>query len=230
MKVLALNGSPRRAATAHVLDLFLEGVEEAGGEVELVRISKLDVKPCRGCFTCWTTTPGECIQKDDMTDMLPRLDEADVVVIGTPVYVDGMTGLMKNFLDRMIPLDNGKVVIRDGHCRHPRRSGRDSSKVVLVSVCGFHEMDNFDPLVMHVKALCKNMNAEYVGAVLRPYAWALSALPSRGIDVSDVVDAIRDAGRQLVEKGKFEDDTLKTISKELIPQDIVAQVISSQFR
>ncbi len=230
MKVLALNGSPRNAATAHVLGIFLEGMEEAGAEVELVRISKLDVKPCRGCFTCWTSTPGICVQKDDMADMLPKLDEADVIVLGTPVYVDGMTGIMKNFLDRMIPLDNGKVVIQDGHCRHPSRSGRDTIRIALVSVCGFHEMDNFDPVVMHTKALCKNMNAEFVGAVLRPYAWALTALPSRGIDVSDVLEAIRDAGRQLVKKGRFEEATLDAISRELIPKEIVAQVISSQFR
>lgn len=230
MKVLALNGSPRKAATAHVLGVFLEGVEDAGAEVESVHISKLNMKPCRGCFTCWTSTPGECIQKDDMEKMLPKIDAADALVLATPVYVDGMTGIMKNFLDRTIPLDSGKVIIRDDHCRHPSRSGKGMGKVALVSVCGFHEMDNFDPLVMHVKALCKNMNAEFVGAVLRPYAWALSALPSRGIDVSDVLDALRDAGRQLVEKGKFEEATLNTVSKELMPQEIVAQVISSQFR
>ena len=230
MKVLAINGSPRKAATAHVLGIFLEGVKEAGAEVELIRLAKLNVKPCRGCFTCWTNTPGECIQKDDMEKMLPKIDAADALVLATPVYVDGMTGIMKNFLDRAIPLDSGKVIIREGHCRHPSRSGGGMGKVALMSVCGFHEMDNFDPLVTHVKALCKNMNAEFVGAVLRPYAWALSALPERGIDVSDVVEAIRNAGRQLVENGKFEEATLATISRELIPQEIVAQLISSQFK
>ncbi|MDF1540609.1 MAG: flavodoxin family protein [Candidatus Thorarchaeota archaeon] len=93
MRVLALNGSPtsERGATFGVLFLFIKGMENAGADVELVHVSKLKVTPCRGCFTCWTKTPGECIQRDDMDELLPKFENADVIVYGTPVYVDGVT-------------------------------------------------------------------------------------------------------------------------------------------
>jgi len=232
MRVLALNGSPtsERGATFGVLSLFLKGMENAGAEVDLVHVSKLKVGPCRGCFTCWTKTPGECIQRDDMDDLLPKMDNADITVFATPVFVDGMTGQLKTVIDRSIPLDSGKVVLKDDHCRHPRRSGKEGGKVVLVSVCGFQEIDNFNPLVAHVKAICKNMGTEYVGAILRPYAWAFSHADQIGIDVSEIIDAVGDAGRQIIENGKFNDTTIETIQRQVLSKEIVAQIISSQFQ
>ena len=232
MRVLVLNGSPssERGATFGVLTPFLDGMKKAGADVEVVHVAKLKVNPCRGCFTCWTTTPGKCIHSDDMEDLLPKMDQADIFVFATPVYVDGMTGTLKTVIDRSIPLDSGKVVLKDGHCRHPRRSGNEGGKVALVSVCGFAEMDNFDPLVTHVKAICKNMGTEYAGAILRPYAWALSYADQFGVDVTDIIQAVEDAGQQLVTDGKMKEATLKTIQREVLSQEMVAQVISSQFQ
>ena len=76
MHVLALNGSPNseRGATYGVLSLFIKGMEHAGAKVDLVHVNKLNVNPYRGCFNCWTKTPGECIQHDDMDGPHNRLD------------------------------------------------------------------------------------------------------------------------------------------------------------
>ncbi len=78
MKVLAINSSPLmgKGNTAVILDPFLEGMREAGAEVELLYTKKLDIKPCQGDFICWTKTPGECHQKDDMEWVRPRMAEA----------------------------------------------------------------------------------------------------------------------------------------------------------
>ena len=158
MKVIAINSSPMmgNGNTALVLDPFLEGVREAGAEVELFYTKTLDINPCQGEFNCWLKTPGRCFQQDDMQMLLPKLASADVLVLATPVYVDGITGPMKNLLDRIIPLAEPFFELRDGHCRHPGREGSSSAKVVLVSNCGFWELDNFDPLLVHMQAICKN--------------------------------------------------------------------------
>ncbi|MHA1959005.1 MAG: flavodoxin family protein [Candidatus Thorarchaeota archaeon] len=232
MDVLVFNSSPRkqRGATAGILQYFLKGVQEAGGNVELIYVNDLEIKPCRGCYTCWTKTPGKCVQSDDMEPILPKLDAADAVVLATPVYVDGMTGTMKVLLDRFIPLSSGKVELVDGHCRHPSRSGKTGDKLVLLSVCGFAEMDNFDSLVTHVTAMSKNMHREFVGAVLRPYAWALNMPERIGIEIEDIIQALEEAGRQLVEEGGFDPETLATISKDLLPKEAIAQMISSGFQ
>jgi len=151
MKVLAFNCSPNmeKSNTALILNPFLEGMKEEGAEVELFYVRRLKINPCLGEFSCWFKTPGECIHDDDMKILYPKIKEADIIVFGTPVYVDGMPGPMKNLIDRLIPLLQPYIEIRDGHCRHPRREGQKRAKLVLVANCGFWEMDNFNPLVIH---------------------------------------------------------------------------------
>ncbi len=232
MKVLAFNSSPNmgKGATASILDPFLEGMKEAGAEVEVVYVSKLNIKPCIGCYACWLKTPGKCVHNDDMKSVLSKLQGVDVLVLATPVYVDGMTGTMKVMIDRFIPVGEPFIEIRDGHCRHPGRDGGGTGKLVLVSVCGFHEIDNFDPLLVHAKAMCKNMGAEFAGALLRPHGAAIPFIKQMGLPVDDVFEAAREAGRQLVQDGKIADEVLATVSRELVPRDAYVQTANAFFK
>ncbi|UCD45341.1 MAG: flavodoxin family protein [Candidatus Bathyarchaeota archaeon] len=231
MKVLVINSSPHfdKGTTGGILAPFMEGMESAGVEVEILYASRLDVKPCLGCLKCWDTSPGKCIQDDDMQDLLPKIADADVLVLATPVYVDGMTAPMKAIIDRMVPLIHGTFEIRDDHCRHPIREGVKRGKLVLVSPCGFTEMDNFDPLVAHVKAICKNMSREYAGALLRPYGWYFPVLARRGLPVERVLDACRKAGAQLILDGRFSEDVLREVSADLVPRDEVVEQMRSHY-
>jgi multimeric flavodoxin WrbA len=213
MNILAIDGSPRGAGgiTALVLKPFLEGL----GGAELIHTKDLDIRPCRGDFVCWYRTPGECHQDDDMRAVLERIAAADVLMLATPLYVDGMSGPLKNLLDRMIPLLEPEFVLRDGHCRHPLREGVRAGKLVLVSSCGFHELDNFDPLLVHVRAACETMSRDFAGALLRPHGWVLRYLLKRG-EAQDVLDAARRAGEEFAEKGVMSAETLAAVSRELV--------------
>ncbi|MFQ6101820.1 MAG: flavodoxin family protein [Anaerolineae bacterium] len=232
MKVLAVNCSPRmdKGNTALILGPFLEGMREAGAEVELFYTQKLKINPCRGGLSCWLKTPGECFQRDDMQMLYPKLCEADIWVFATPVYVDGVSGPMKNLLDRMIPLLQPFFELRDGHSRHPLREGAKHGKVVLVSNCGLWEMDNFDPLLVHVKAACKNTGREFAGALLRPHGPALWRMVRRGMPVDDVFEATKEAGRQLVEEGRISPEALKSVSRELMPREMYIQTLNQRFQ
>ncbi len=232
MKVLAFNSSPMmgKGNTALILNPFLEGMREAGAEVELFYTKKLKINPCQGEFNCWLKTPGKCWQKDDMDMLRPKMGEADVWVLATPLYVDGMTGPMKNLIDRIIPLVQPFFELRDDHIRHPAREGSNRGKMVLVSNCGFWEMDNFDALLVHVKALCKNGNREFAGALLRPHGGALRPMLEIGGLVEDVVEAAREAGRQLVRDGKISTETLNTVSRELMSREDYIQVANQNFQ
>ena len=231
MKVLTLNGSPHTKNGAHVtmLRYLEEGLREAGAEVTRQDVYRLDIKPCLGCFSCWTTSPGKCVQDDDMQSLLPEVAQSDLLVFATPVYVDGMTGSLKTFLDRMVPLLKGRFEIREDHCRHPLREGVKAGKLVLVSAAGFTEMDNFDPLVAHVKAACKNLGREYSGAILRPYGWFFGQLRRDGYPVDSVFQAIKAAGVQLVKEGSIPEDILEEISRDLVARDEVVKHINSYY-
>lgn len=232
MQVIAINASPNmdKGNTALVLAPFLEGMAQAGAEVELFYTKKLHTNPCQGEFNCWLKTPGKCFQHDDMQMLLPKLAEADIWVLATPLYVDGITGPLKSLLDRIIPLAQPFFELRDGHCRHPRRDGAHDSKTVLVANCGFWELDNFDPLLGHIKAACKNLGSEFAGALLRPHGPALGAMLDMGLPVNDVLDAAREAGRQLVQDGQISPQTLQVVSRELLPLDMYLQVINQNFQ
>ncbi len=232
MKVLAINSSPLmdKGNTALILDPFLEGMREAGAEVELLYTKKLDIKPCQGDFICWTKTPGECHQKDDMQWLLPKMVEADAWVLATPLYVDGMNGPMKNLLDRAIPMLLPFFELRDGHNRHPIRSdATEGPRITLVSNSGFWEKDNFDALVTHVEAICRNTNSRFAGAVLRPHGPGFKAMLEMKAGVDDVVEAARDAGRQLVNDGSISQATLDTVSRDLLPMPDYMAIANQNF-
>jgi multimeric flavodoxin WrbA len=231
-QVVAFNGSPHapKGATATILDPFLEGMRQAGSEVELFLPHKLDIHPCRGCLGCWTRTPGRCVQDDDMRPVLEALSRADIVVYGTPLYVDGMNAQLKTVLDRSIPLLQPFFVEREDHCRHDLREGCVGGKVVLVSVSGFTELDNFEPLVASVRAASTNMRREFAGALLRPHANSLDELAKSGIPVVDVFDACREAGAELVSNGRMRPETLDRVSRELVPRERYIKTVNVMFR
>ena len=232
MKVLAINSSPNKdkGNTALILGPFLDGMKEAGAEVELYYTRNLKINPCYGDFSCWTREGGKCSQDDDMAMLDPKIRGADILVLATPVYCDGVTGPMKNLLDRTVPQVQPFFEVRDNHIRHPLQGNVKESKIVLVSNCGFWEADNFDPMIAHIKAYCKNAKAEFSGALIRPHGPALKEMLEMGMPVKDVIDACKDAGRQLVKNGKISSDTLNTISRVLLPRDVYLDNVNRYFQ
>ncbi|MCW4051959.1 MAG: flavodoxin family protein [Candidatus Bathyarchaeota archaeon] len=231
-KALVFNCSPKmeKSNTALILDPFLEGMRNAGAEIELFYTRRLRINACTGEFHCWLKHPGKCYQDDDMQMLYPKIQEADILVFATPVYADGISGPMKTLLDRTIPLNEPVFELRAGHCRHPPRKGTMRGKLVLVSNCGFWELDNFDPLVVHMKAVCKNMDREFAGALLRPHGPALKPMKEMGHPVEDVQKAAKDAGAQLIQEGKISSETLKIVSRELLPLETYITEINKSFK
>ncbi len=106
MRVVAINGSPRGrdGNTERILEPFLEGTRDAGAEVETIYLKDKKINHCLGCFSCWVKTPGVCVHHDDMPEILEKVIAADMLVYATPLYCYSVTGMMKDFLDRNIPL------------------------------------------------------------------------------------------------------------------------------
>ena len=105
MKIIAINGSPRKKGnTATVLDHFLEGARSAGADTELVHLYGLQDSGCRSCFACKRlggASYGHCALKDDLAPVLAALEQADGLVLGSPVYFGNVTGAMRSFQERL---------------------------------------------------------------------------------------------------------------------------------
>jgi multimeric flavodoxin WrbA len=218
MKVLAINGSPHGAKgnTALILEPFLEGLADEGADVELVCTRDLDIKPCRGCFGCWLKTPGQCVQQDDLAGLLPKLRAADLWVLATPLYTDGPSAPLKNVMDRMMPFLRLDVEVRDSRSCHLVEAEVADGKVVLVSNCGLWEVRNFEPLLAQVKGSCRHVDREFVGALLRPHGQILRDMLRRGEPVDDVLEAAREAGRQMSRQGRMSEETVEIVGRELV--------------
>ena len=197
--------------TAMILNPFLEGMKEAGADVDLFYTRKVKIGPCNGDMSCWFVNPGTCGQKDDMQMLLPKFKEADVIVWASPVYYAGVTGPLKNLMDRQLPLHmQGEL-------------GSKKQKIVLVSTCGAWEMSMFDPLLQQMKALYGRPegSSDFAGALLRPMAEGVKEMIKAGETglVEGVFRAAREAGRQLAKEGKISEELQKEVSRELMPRD-----------
>ncbi|MBR1784862.1 MAG: NAD(P)H-dependent oxidoreductase [Bacteroidales bacterium] len=103
-RILIICGSPRKNGNSDLLAARLaSGAVEAGHTVETVYIRDLRMGFCHGCLACLPDRKA-CVQRDDINALLPRVLEADVLVLCTPVYYYSVTGQMKTFLDRLNPL------------------------------------------------------------------------------------------------------------------------------
>ena len=136
---------------------------------------------------------------------------------------------MKTLLDRMIPLIEPYVELVDGRCRHPRRAGTETGQVVLVSNCGLWEMETFDPLLVHMKALCKNVDRTFAGALLRPHGPSMGVMSEKDMPIDDVIAAAEQAGRELVEEGELDPRTLARVSQQLVSRERFIEQLNRRF-
>jgi len=106
MKIIAINGSPRKKwNTATLLEKALEGATSEGAETEIIHLYDLNFKGCISCFACKLKdgkSYGKCAMHDDLTPVLERLKDADAVILGSPIYLGNSTGEMKSFMERYV--------------------------------------------------------------------------------------------------------------------------------
>ncbi|HSL90304.1 MAG TPA: flavodoxin family protein [Ignavibacteriaceae bacterium] len=128
MKVLVLNGSPKRKGTvSSLLQNVVEGMNEKS-DVEWINVYDLKMNHCIGCMKCRSTE--ECImKKDDAHTVGEKIKNADALVIGTPVHWGNMSSPLKVLFDRNVP-----VFMGEGSNGFPikRQKGK---KAVIVTSC-----------------------------------------------------------------------------------------------
>jgi multimeric flavodoxin WrbA len=106
MKIIVINGSPRKAwNTATLLNKAKEGAASQGAETEFIQLYDLNYKGCTSCFACKMKNGksyGTCAVNDELTPILGKIEEAGAIILGSPIYLGGVTGEMRSFLERLI--------------------------------------------------------------------------------------------------------------------------------
>jgi multimeric flavodoxin WrbA len=106
MKVIALNGSPRKTwNTSLLLQSALDGAAAKGAETKLIHLYDLDFKGCVSCFACKKIggeSYGHCGYKDGLTPVLKEIETCDGLLLGSPIYLGDVTGEMRSLLERLV--------------------------------------------------------------------------------------------------------------------------------
>jgi multimeric flavodoxin WrbA len=125
-KFLLISGSPRKGNTDYILNEIFESLNSK--DKEIIYLRDKNIAHCQGCLSCDKTN--KCVIRDDMDEIMEKLKEAEIIILGTPNYFDNVPGIVKDFVDRTNPfyetdiLRNKKsfaIVIGGGKIKNSKR-------------------------------------------------------------------------------------------------------------
>jgi multimeric flavodoxin WrbA len=222
MKITVFNGSPRgkRGTTNVLVKAFLAGASEAGAEVENIFLVEKKIKHCLGCIACWVKTPGKCIQKDDMEELIEKFMGADISIFATPIHIDNLSGILKNFLDRLIATRMPYFEVHtDGETRHLNRHDQQP-KIMMISSCGYPEQSQFQVIRLWLKRFSRNFDMEVAGEIYRSWGWLIKAQNEElQPKIRDYKNLLVKAGREVVENMKLSAETAAELEKPILPKE-----------
>lgn len=229
MKVLVLNGSPKgeKSNTLKLAEAFLEGLNSRGANPwETIHIYQKDIGHCRGCFHCWTKTPGKCVLRDDMDHLQEKYLAADLIIWSFPLYYLGMPSKMKAFLDRLLPFNLPFIEVKeDGSCTHPTRCDLSGKKHVLISTCGFCSTNNnYEPLVSQFELLF----GDQLTRICCPEG-ELFSIPQLWARTSEYLAYIKQGGSEYAEQGSISPETRRKLSELLYPPEVFLEMANASW-
>ena len=189
MRVLGIAGSPRRGGnTDLLLAEVMRGAASRGAEVKTIILNDLKIAPCQHCDACLEA--GKCKVMDDMQMVYRELEDADRIVLASPIQFMGVTAQMKTMIDRCQALWARKYVLK-----LPPLGNRRERKGLFISVGGRKIANLFEPVLVMIKTVFRILDVTYAGELLFP-----------GVDEKGAIakhpDALRQAfliGQELVE-------------------------------
>ena len=189
MRVLGIAGSPRRGGnTDLLLAEVMKGAASRGAEVKTIVLNDLKITPCQHCDACLEA--GRCKIEDDMQMVYRELEDADRIVLASPIQFMGVTAQMKAMIDRCQSLWARKYVLK-----LPPLGNRQERKGFFISVGGRKIANLFESTLITIKTLFRILDITYAGELLFP-----------GVDEKGAIaqhpDALRQAflaGQELVE-------------------------------
>jgi putative NADPH-quinone reductase len=219
MKLLALIGYPRKHGhTARLTELFLQGAAAAGAEIQREDLPALDVRPCLGCYSCWTQTPGKCVQEDNMERLLTQFMETDLVLVASPVYAFSVSSYVKHFMERTLTIlspgaEIGENGIERNRWRYP---GRGPKRMAAILAAGRKTPDIIQPTINMLELWAEEMRMECSGILVRPESCALRFPQAKPLRTKTILTSCERAGMEFVTKPHISEALLNDVAAPLL--------------
>lgn len=186
MKTLVIIGAARpKGHTRKMVDLFVEHLD---GDVEIIDAYRTEVKPCIDCRYCWKTKA--CSIKDGMQEIYKKIDEADNLVLASPIYFHSVTGKMKILIDRL-------QVYWAGHVRHdmPEHNTKKGAILLVGGAPSFERQFLGGELVL--KNLLNDLSTDFLGEVCLPNSDhdSLETRPDIAKEVVELAEKMNEANK-----------------------------------
>ena len=156
MKILVFNGSPKKekSDTLHITRAFLDGMKDAASqEVQLVHVIDQHIEFCSGCLACMRNG-GVCRHDDDMRSILEDILASDLLLFSFPLYGYGMPAMLKNLIDRTLPLSSMAMRKVGERYEHVGQADFSHLKYLMICGCGFpNSAQNFEPAVAQLSLI-----------------------------------------------------------------------------
>lgn len=217
MKILLINGSPRGdgSNSLRLAKSFARGVGTDMAETEVITVKDMDIKSCRGCFACWNKTPGSCVIKDDMQEILQKIMWADIIVWSFGLYYFNVPGKLKMLIDRQLPLVLPFMTKESESGGHQSRFDMSGKRHVVISTCGFYTAEgNYNSVIAMFDHFFGKDGYEKIfcgqGELFR-----VEELNSR---TQEYLDSVEQAGAEFAHGG-ISDETRQKLNEMLYPRD-----------
>ena len=221
MKILAINGSHRgtKGCTQLLLDKLGEGVHAAGADFETVILAEKRINSCLACDFCGKPeTMGHCVyeEQDDVKAIFDQMRAADLVIYASPVYVFGLTGRMKTFLDRFNSTGTGEglCLTQSGLIFHPVDKRVTGKPLVILTLCANLEQETVKNTLSYFTTFARYVDAPVVGTLVRKMSMLLEQKDSPL--VQEVLAAYVEAGKELALQGRIRPDTERKANQPLL--------------
>ena len=228
MKILVLNGSPKRekSDTLRITDAFLKGMNEAAAQdAHIIHVIDRHIEYCSGCFACMRNG-GSCVHDDDMRNILEEILDSDLLILSFPLYCYGMPAPLKALIDRTLPLSSMAMQKVGERYEHVGQADFSRLKYLMICGCGFpNSQQNFEPAVAQFGLLFPNNRT----VITVPESPMFNA-PEAEIVTVPRLALVRQAGRQYAETGEISGDLLAQISSPMIPEEQYAQIVNGQAK
>jgi len=238
MKIVTINGSPkgREGNTNIMVAAFLKGAQAAGAETVNLFLAEKEIKHCKGCFSCWFVTPGQCVIQDEMAEILAQGEGADVLMLATPLKYANISGLLKVFIERMLVLCNPyfKQDPESGMIRHPKKTAAAEAagmsfyraKLLMIASGGLSTRDHFQVVSRWIKKLAFYNHTEVIGEIYVPQGLLLNTQePELRPIIDNYLQLLEKAGREIATTQRLSAETEALLARDFMPADMyVAQV------